>query len=135
MFAKSRPQPCSAPACLRTCGFSLAARKADIELAPVRLMDRGVCCRFPARPGTVTLVNLMPQLDRYKLAVAVGEALPTDMVFPGNPVKVRFAVPYPAMLDWVVAEGLGHHWMIAYGDYRAELARLAQATQCAWGEV
>ncbi|MHB9031948.1 MAG: hypothetical protein ACYC6L_02760 [Anaerolineae bacterium] len=113
-------------------GFSLAAAPADITLAPVRLMNSGCCARFPAKPGLVTLLNIVPTLAGYRLAALYGEALPSAMEFPGNPLKVRFGSPYGDILAWIAREGLGHHWMAAYGDLRAELAHLAALTGCEW---
>ena len=93
-------------------GFSLAEDPSQITLGPVRLMDRGLCCLFPARSGPVTLVNLVPTLDGYKMGVLFGEAVRTGMVFPGNPLKVRFESDYREVLSWIAREGLGHHWMV-----------------------
>jgi L-fucose isomerase-like protein len=112
--------------------FSLAASPAQVTLGPVRLMNRGVCCLFPARPGWVTLVNVVPTLDGYRLGVLYGEAMETDMVFPGNPLRVHFASDYRDILAWIAAEGLGHHWMAAYGDLRRPLGDLARMVGCEW---
>jgi L-fucose isomerase-like protein len=65
-----------------TGGFSLASSNAEITLGPVRLMDRGVVALFPARPGEVTLLNIVPSLDGYHMGVLYGQALETDMLFP-----------------------------------------------------
>jgi L-arabinose isomerase len=43
------------------------------------------------------------------------------MVFPGNPVRVRFPQPTADLIDWVHAEGIGHHWMIGYGHVAQEI--------------
>jgi len=43
------------------------------------------------------------------------------MDFPGNPLRVRLAIPVEQFLRRVGEEGLGHHWMAVYGDFRAEL--------------
>jgi len=111
-------------------GFSLAANPSLINLGPVRLMNRGLCCMFPARPGPVTLVNIVPTLNGYRVAALYGEATETDMVFPGNPLRVRFTLDYRQILSWVAREGLGHHWMAAYGDLRRTVADLADMTGC-----
>lgn len=113
-------------------GFSLASNPSAVTLGPVRLMNCGLCCLFPARPGMVTLVNIVPTLSGYRLAVLFGEAVETDMVFPGNPLRVRFSEDYHRILSWVAHEGLGHHWMAAYGDSRQTLADLAEMTGCDW---
>lgn len=95
--------------------FTLAHRREDITLASVRLMGQGVCALFPAKTGPVTLLSLIPSNGGYQLAMMEGEALPVDMVFPGNPVRVKFPVSPAALIDWIAAEGIGHHWMIGYG--------------------
>lgn len=113
-------------------GFSLADSPDQIILGPVRLMDRGVCALFPAKPGIVTLINIVPTLKGYKMAALYGEAIRTEMVFPGNPLRVRFASNYQSILNWIVKEGLGHHWMAAYGDMRQPLEYLSEITGCEW---
>jgi len=111
-------------------GFSLARSLADVTLGPVRLMDRGLCCLFTARPGPVTLLNLVPGMGGYRMAVLYGEAMETEMVFPGNPLRVRFASGYREVLGWIAAQGLGHHWMASYGDLREPLSDLAAMVGC-----
>lgn len=111
---------------LSHCGsgsFRLAESPERITLSHVRLMDQGVCALFPGKPGPVTLVNLVPKGDTYQLAVLEGEAVPTDMVFPGNPTRVRFERPTVELLEWIYQNGLGHHWMIGYGHVRATIER------------
>ncbi len=110
--------------------FELAASPAQITLGPVRLMNSGVCTLFPSRPGPVTLLNIVASLAGYRMAVLYGEATETDMIFPGNPLRVRCASRYPAILDWIARQGLGHHWMAASGDLRRPLADLAEMAGC-----
>ena len=113
-------------------GFTLASNLAEVTLAPVRLMNSGLCAVFTARPGPVTLINIVAGLGKYRMAVLFGEAIETGMVFPGNPLRVRFATDYRRILSWIAEEGLGHHWMAAYGDVRTELGHLAAMTGCEW---
>jgi hypothetical protein len=54
------------------------------------------------------------------------------MVFPGNPLRVRFKSDYRRILSWIIEEGLGHHWMAAYGDLRQALGDLATMDGCTW---
>ncbi|MGD0900446.1 MAG: hypothetical protein ABR915_21650 [Thermoguttaceae bacterium] len=105
--------------------FSLAERQQDITLSPVRLMDQGVCALFPARPGPVTLVSLLPRGEGYQLALLEGEAISTEMVFRGNPLRVRFARPTPDIIEWIFREGIGHHWMAGYGHVGGEIRKWA----------
>jgi len=111
------------------CGSSsltLAEKKSDSSLNYVRLMGQGVCVLFPAKPGKVTLLNLTPVENAYQCAILTGEAVGTEMVFPGNPARVKFDRPVKDVIDWTFEEGMGHHWMIAYGDYAEEIRAWAQ---------
>lgn len=113
-------------------GFSLANSPSEVTLGPVRLMNCGLCCLFTARPGPVTLINLVPTSHGYRMAALFGEAVPTDMVFPGNPLRVRFKSDFRDLLAWIAEHGLGHHWMAAYDDLRQPLGDLAALTGCEW---
>lgn len=106
-------------------GFSLAERKEDITLGAVRLAHKGVCVLFTAKPGKVTMVNLVGRKDTYRMCVVSGEAVPTEMIFPGNPIRVRIPIDVNEFLEIIAQEGFGHHWMIGYGDVSAELTYLA----------
>ena len=106
--------------------FSLAENWADIQLVPVRLMRQGVCALFPARPGPVTLVSLLSKGDGYQLALLEGEAVSTSMVFPGNPLRVRFGCSPQHLIDWIFEEGIGHHWMAGYGHVGEEIRQWAK---------
>jgi len=105
--------------------FDLAEKPEQITLGPVRLMDRGVCAMFPARPGPVTLLSLAPCSDSYQVALLEGEALSTELIFPGNPLRVRFAPSVEHLLEWIHAEGIGHHWAAGYGHVGEEIRTLA----------
>jgi len=105
--------------------YSLAADIKDIKLAKVRLACQGVCSLFPAKTGPVTLASILPKGDDYQLAVIEGEAVPTEMVFPGNPLRVKFKAPVREIMDWIFNEGIGHHWMAGYGHVAGEIRDLA----------
>lgn len=105
--------------------FSLAEDKSGITLAPVRLMDQGVCVLFTAKPGPVTLINVIACADRCQIALLEGQAVSTDMVFPGNPLRVRFSQETSKLIDWIHNEGAGHHWMAGYGHLGDEIRQWA----------
>ena len=108
--------PCTAV--FTHCGsgsFSLAEKPSDVQLASVRLMGQGVCALFPARPGPVTLVSIIPHGSGGQIALLEGEAVSSPMVFPGNPLRVDFDCPIAELIDWIHDEGIGHHWMAGYG--------------------
>ena len=113
-------------------GFSLAVDPSQITLGPVRIMNCGVCALFPARPGPVTLINITASHTGYRMAALYGEAIETNMIFPGNPLRVRFQADFRTIIDWIAREGLGHHWMAGYGDWRQTLGDLAGLTGCEW---
>jgi len=110
--------PAGRTALFSHCGsghFSLAAEASQITLAPVRLVEEGVCVRFTGRPGPVTMLNLVGRSGSYRLGAVEAEAVPTDMVFPGNPTQLVLPVNGREFLEWVATQALGHHWMIGYG--------------------
>lgn len=108
--------------------FSLAPEPLQVELSPVRLANRGVCVLFPAKSGKVTLLNLVGRRGTYRMGVGSGEALETGMAFPGNPVKVKLPGPPRDFVGRLAEYGLGHHWMVGYGDVRLELEEVARLT-------
>jgi L-fucose isomerase-like protein len=106
--------------------LTLAEDASQVLLAPVRLMDRGACALFTARPGPVTLLSITARTDGYQCALLEGEALLTEMVFPGNPLRVRFDAPTACIIEWIHDEGIGHHWMAGYGHVGAEVKTWAR---------
>lgn len=107
--------------------FSLADDPDSISLDSVRLMGDGVCALFPAKTGPVTLLSLNAVEGGYLVAYLEGEALPAEMVFPGNPVRVRFSLPTADIIDFIFRGGIGHHWAVGYGHHGAVLR--------AWGDM
>ncbi len=105
-------------------GFSIA--EGDVELAPVRLAETGVCTKFLVKPGTVTAVNICGHGEDLRLSFMVGEAVPCGMEFPGNPVKIKFDKPVSQINREIMENGIGHHWMVAYGDFSKELTHFCK---------
>jgi len=101
--------------------LSLAQSPDHVQVGHVRLMNEGACVLFPGKPGPVTLVNLVGRRGTYRMGVAYGHATTTGMVFPGNPTKVVLEGGVQNHLEIVAREGLGHHWIIGYGDVREGL--------------
>ncbi len=100
-------------------GFSIA--EGEIDLAPVRLMESGVCTKFLVKPGKVTAVNICGHGEEFRLSFMVGDAVACGMEFPGNPVKIKFDKPVSQINREIMKNGIGHHWMVAYGDFGEEL--------------
>lgn len=101
--------------------FSLAENQENIELSPARLTHQGVCVLFPSKPGPVTLLSLISDGLGFQIAILEGEAISTEMVFPGNPLRVKFDKPIGDIINWIHEEGIGHHWMAGYGSYTEEV--------------
>ena len=112
------------------CGsFELADPTQKIELANVRLANRGLCVLFLSKPGNVTMANLVGKKGTYKLTIIEGEAIESSMEFPGNPIQIKLPVSINDYLDIVEEHGIGHHWIVAYGHFGNILSRLATLLQ------
>ncbi len=108
------------------CGsFSNAASNQDIEFANVRLANNGLCVLFPSKPGKITMANLVGRKGTYRMSVIEGEAIDTDLIFPGNPIKIKLPISIENFLNQIEEFGIGHHWIIAYGNFKDELRRLS----------
>lgn len=103
------------------CGSPALADDGGYILCPVRLANDGVCIRYTARPGPVTIVNLTGRKGNYRMCAFEGEAVPTGMVFEGTPLKLITDTPFAQVWQAVTAGGFGHHWMTAYTHAAAEL--------------
>jgi L-fucose isomerase-like protein len=102
------------------------AGEGGYALCPVRLANDGVCIRFRSRPGPVTFVNLVGRKGNYRLCAIEGEAIPTEMVFEGNPMRIRLRTPFRLTWQDIVQHGFGHHWMAAYAHVASPLAEFCQ---------
>lgn len=105
-------------------GFDIAG--GTIEIAPVRLANSGCCARFVTMPGRVTLLNIVGHGEKLRMTTMNGEAVPCGMEFPGNPVLVKFEKRVQQINKEIMMRGIGHHWMVGYGDYTDILERLCR---------
>ena len=60
------------------------------------------------------------------MAIMVGESVPCGMEFPGNPVVIRFEKKVDQINNEIMDNGIGHHWMVGYGDFSEELKRFCK---------
>lgn len=102
-------------------GFAMAESDAQVELCPVRIMEQGVCGRFVCKPGFVTAADLVGHGGTLRMSVMTGEVVPSEMEFPGTPMKIRTKRPVLDICEEITMKGCGHHWMVCYGDYKAQL--------------
>ncbi len=100
----------------------LAEKPEDIALTPVRIWERGVCIRFPAKASPhATYLNLVGRKGNYRLCAVSGSAVKTGMLFEGNPVRFKPSCSWQRLLQAIDEHGFGHHWMMGYTDMTAEL--------------
>ena len=64
-----------------------------------------------------------------------GEAVPCGMEFPGNPTVIKFEKPVEEINEEIMANGIGHHWMVGYGDLRAELRNFCKIQNIKYYEI
>ncbi len=108
------------------CGSPSLAGPEGYKLTPVRLANSGVCIRYAAKPGPVSFVNLVGRKNNYRLCCIEGDAVPTGMVFEGNPIKFVLKSPIRHVWSYVDEYGFGHHWMTVYAHVTPVLKELVR---------
>ena len=90
---------------------------------------KGCVCEFPLKPGRVTFARLGETRDgsTFRLLVATGEGLDTDLFVRGNPLKVKFDAGCDALRSELLNNGWEHHFSMTYGDLTEELLALGRA--------
>ena len=104
--------------------FTLAKEKKDIRINTDYETGTGLAVFFPERiPGEVTMANMMGSRLGYRMFIAKGKALDTDLIkdYEGNPINIQFNFDIGDMLERIAEGGFGHHWNIGYGDHVEEL--------------
>ena len=87
----------------------------------------GITVEFPLKPGPITFARIEELLDgSYMLITYSGEAVQTDMVCAGNPMKAKFAASPIAIVKKLVNSGSGHHQVCTYGNFTKELKIIAE---------
>lgn len=84
--------------------------------------SEGAHFQFIARPGRVTLLQLRGTPGGWQAILATGETLDTEPWLEGYPhAVVRLDAPVDRFLRAVARVGSTQHWIIAYGDFLAEI--------------
>lgn len=89
---------------------------------------KGITAGFTCQPGRITIARLSHDGTGYRLLLLGAEALPTDQLFKGVLMKVRFDAPVPALLKMLIEGGVEHHYCILYGDWQDEFRTFAHWT-------
>ena len=115
----------AAPCGLCKNGFQPQLRKsATVEGGGVK----GVTNEFPLKPGRVTLARLGEKRDGdgFRMLIATGEGLDTDLFVRGNPLKIKFDAGCDKLREVVINQGWEHHYALSYGDLVPELLDLCR---------
>ena len=116
----------AAPCALCKAGFQPAIRRSStVGGGGVK----GGVCEFPLKPGRVTIARLGETRDGsgFRLLIATGEGIDTDLFVRGNPLKIRFDAGCDALRKEILDHGWEHHFSMAYGDLAEELTAMARA--------
>lgn len=81
--------------------------------------------QFPLKPGRVTLARLSQARNETKLVIAGATVQRRPMAFTGTSGVVRLDRPAAEVCDTIMAEGLEHHFALAYGDHLEALKQVA----------
>lgn len=110
------------------CGLAPLAM-ADPAFAPRATVHsnrrKPLLMEFPLKPGRFTVARFSQARSQPKLTVGGGEMLSAPLAFSGTAGVARFDRPAAEVLDTILAEGLEHHYVIAYGDHRPALRAMA----------
>ena len=81
--------------------------------------------------GRITLAKLDQSVDgHYRMLIAPGTALDTEPYLRGNPLRIRFDDPVPALIDTIMKKGFEHHYAVIHADVRRELIQF-----CEWMNI
>ena len=80
---------------------------------------------FPLKPGAFTIARVSQSRNEKKLVIGMGEFIRSPMAFTGTSGVMKFSRPTKDVYDTIIAEGLEHHYAIAYGDFRPALRAIA----------
>lgn len=83
--------------------------------------------QFPLKPGIVTIVRLSQSRNETKLVIGIAEFVKAPMAFTGTSGVIKLKGGARQVFDTIMAEGLEHHYALAYGDYRDALRDIASA--------
>jgi L-fucose isomerase-like protein len=82
--------------------------------------------QFRLRPGEVTIARLSQSLNRIRMVVGVGKILDEPLPFSGTSGVARLESEAVDVFDTIMANGLEHHYGIAYGDHRNDVIAYAK---------
>lgn len=116
----------AAPACLCKPGSQPCIRKHPVIDGGGK---KGVAVEFPLKSGHVTIVRIGENLEgNLRLMTFSAEAIDTDQCIRSTPLKVKFERPVRGLINDLVYNGFEHHYVVCYGDIKAQLKEFARLT-------
>ena len=92
---------------------------------------KGVTNDFSLKAGRITLAKLDQSAEgHYRMLIAPGTALDTEPYLRGNPLRIRFDDPVPALIDTIMKKGFEHHYAVIHADVKRELIQF-----CEWMNI
>ncbi len=81
---------------------------------------------FRTKGGPVTLLSVFCDVDRFKLVIACGEAVPGPRRLLGSPhAWVRLQIPLASFFEQCLRTGMTQHWALVHAEVVDELLALA----------
>ena len=107
---------------------SLAKSDAAVSIPPTGekwgFAGSGASFRYMGKPGTVTMASLIEDQEGWKMLITGGEALDVPCrPFWGQQFMVKVDLPVKKFLETICREGVTHHGILVYGDWREELQK------------
>jgi len=101
--------------------FSCASKMSDVILDTQYEVKSGLGVYYPVKTGgkEVTVVNLVGNEMTYRMCILNGISVALDkLTYYGNPINIKFKTDVGDLINTIGNEGFGHHWMVAFGDYK-----------------
>lgn len=82
--------------------------------------------RFRAKGGSVTMLSVFCDVQRFKFVISSGEAVAGPEKLMGSPhIYVKIRTPLAEFFEKSIRTGMTQHWIVVHGDMTEELLALA----------
>jgi L-fucose isomerase-like protein len=100
--------------------FTFAKNLKDITFKEEYENKTGLAVCYPVKSNNeeITIVNLVGINQNYRMCVLSGKSILLEkLIYPGNPIKIKFKNDIKDIINRIGNDGFGHHWMVAYGNH------------------
>jgi L-fucose isomerase-like protein len=91
---------------------------------------RGVTYEFPLKNGPVTFCNFGEGKNGHRLLLTTGNAFDTQQIIKGNPLNVKFDCKVKDLVETIINNGFGHHYVVVHNNNYNDLIEL-----CKWLDI